>query len=120
MKNAKNNIGKLGWATIGPIKNIIAGSKGTWKIKYTIGSKEIGVGGIIKIGHPLMSNLSILGEKRFHLSQQSLILIGGDGASWIKEEAQNYFPDSVYQLDKFHLECKLKQTPPIIKKYKKK
>jgi len=54
MKNAKNNIGKLGWATICPIKNIVAGSKGTWKIKYTIGSKEIGVGGIIKIGLPLM------------------------------------------------------------------
>ncbi|RXG66729.1 hypothetical protein ES695_01675, partial [Candidatus Atribacteria bacterium 1244-E10-H5-B2] len=54
MKNAKNNIGELGWATIYPIKNVIAGSKGTWKIRYTIGSKEIGVGGIIKIGLPLM------------------------------------------------------------------
>ena len=56
-----------------------------------------------------MSNLSILGEKRFHLSQQKLILIGGDGASWIKEGAKNYFPNSIYQLCKFHLERKLKQ-----------
>ncbi|MBA7518126.1 hypothetical protein ES705_10192 [subsurface metagenome] len=54
MKNAKNNIGGLGWATICPIKSVIAGSKGTWKIRYTIGSKEIGVGGIMKIVLPLM------------------------------------------------------------------
>jgi hypothetical protein len=26
------------------------------------------------------------------LFQQSLILIGGDGASWIKERAKKYFP----------------------------
>jgi transposase-like protein len=57
-----------------------------------------------------MSNLSILGEKRFHLSQQSLILIGGDGASWIKEGAKNYFPNSIYQLCKFHLERNLKKV----------
>lgn len=54
MKNAKNNIGKLGWATICPIKDVITGSKDTWKIRYSIGSKEIGVDGIIKIELPLM------------------------------------------------------------------
>ena len=63
----------------------------------------------ITSGDEFMSNLSILGEKRFHLSQQKLILIGGDGASWIKEGAKNYFPNSIYQLCKFHLERKLKQ-----------
>jgi transposase-like protein len=57
-----------------------------------------------------MSNLSILGEKRFSLSQAELILIGGDGASWIKEGAQNYFPNSIYQLCKFHLERNLKKV----------
>jgi len=57
-----------------------------------------------------MYNLSILGEKRFHLSQQSLILIGGDGASWVKEGAKNYFPNSIYQLCKFHLERNLKRA----------
>jgi hypothetical protein len=61
-------------------------------------------------GDEFMSNLAILGEKRFNLSQAKLILIGGDGASWIKEGAQNYFPNSIYQLCKFHLERKLKQT----------
>jgi hypothetical protein len=40
-----------------------------------------------------MSNLSILGEKKFHLFSPKLILIGGDGASWIKEGAKNYFPN---------------------------
>ncbi|MCJ7789380.1 MAG: UPF0236 family protein, partial [Candidatus Atribacteria bacterium] len=62
----------------------------------------------IASGDEFMSNLSILGEKRFNLSQAELVLIGGDGASWIKEGAKNYFPNSVYQLDKFHLERKLK------------
>jgi len=64
----------------------------------------------ITSGDEFMSNLSILGEKRFHLSQQSLILIGGDGASWIKEGAKNYFPNSIYQLCKFHLERNLKKA----------
>jgi hypothetical protein len=57
-----------------------------------------------------MSNLSILGEKRFHLFSPKLILIGGDGASWIKEGAKNYFPNSIYQLCKFHLERNLKKS----------
>ena len=63
-------------------------------------------------GDEFMSNLAILGEKRFNLSQAELVLIGGDGATWIKEGAKNYFPHSIYQLDKFHLERKLKQTLP--------
>jgi len=73
----------------------------------------------ITSGDEFMSNLSILGEKRFNLSQAELVLIGGDGASWIKEGAKNYFPNSVYQLDKFHLERKLKQTLPHHKKMQK-
>jgi hypothetical protein len=71
-------------------------------------------------GDEFMSNLSILGEKRFNLSQAELVLIGGDGASWIKEGAQNYFPNSIYQLDKFHLERKLKQTLPYHQPMQKK
>jgi len=61
-------------------------------------------------GDEFMSNLSILGEKRFKLSQAELVLIGGDGAPWIKEGAQNYFPNSVYQLSKFHLARNLKKS----------
>jgi hypothetical protein len=57
-----------------------------------------------------MSNLSILGEKRFNLSQAKLILIRGDGASWIKEGAKNYFPNFIYQLCKFHFERNLKKA----------
>jgi len=70
-------------------------------------------------GDEFMSNLAILGEKRFQLSQAELVLIGGDGASWIKEGAKNYFPGSVYQLDKFHLESKIKKTLPYHKKMQK-
>jgi hypothetical protein len=61
-------------------------------------------------GDEFMSNLSILGEKRFNLSQTKLVLIGGDGASWVKEGAKNYFPNSIYQLCKFHLERNLKKA----------
>jgi hypothetical protein len=70
-------------------------------------------------GDEFMSNLAILGEKRFQLSQAELVLIGGDGASWIKEGAKNYFPNSIYQLCRFHLERKLKQTLPYHKKMQK-
>jgi len=70
-------------------------------------------------GDEFMPNLAILGEKRFNLSQAELVLIGGDGASWIKEGAKNYFPNSIYQLDKFHLERKLKQTLPSHRKMQK-
>jgi len=37
-----------------------------------------------------------------------LILVGGDGASWIKQGAKDYFPNCIYQLCPFHL--KLTQT----------
>ena len=74
--------------------------------------------GIVQ-GDEFMSNLAILGEKRFQLSQAELVLIGGDGASWIKEGAKNYFPNSIYQLCKFHLERKLKQTLPYHRKMQK-
>lgn len=70
-------------------------------------------------GDEFMSNLAILGEKRFQLSQAELVLIGGDGASWIKEGAKNYFPNSIYQLCKFHLERKLKQALPYHKERQK-
>lgn len=39
----------------------------------------------------------------------NLILIGGDGATWIKEGAKDYFPNSLYQLCPFHLKRKLIQ-----------
>ncbi len=73
----------------------------------------------ITSGDEFMANLSILGEKRFKLSQAELVLIGGDGATWIKEGAQNYFPHSVYQLSKFHLQSKIKKTLPYHKKRQK-
>jgi len=72
-----------------------------------------------KTADEFMSNLAILGEKRFRLSQAELVLIGGDGSPWIKEGAQNYFPNSVYQLDKFHLQRKIKQTLPFHQKRQK-
>lgn len=50
MKTKKRNIGKLGWAVFSPCNDVVPGSKGSWKIRYTIESRAIGVGGVIKIG----------------------------------------------------------------------
>lgn len=61
-------------------------------------------------GEEFMAKVSLLAEEQFQLSSQKLILVGGDGASWIKEGARDYFPQAFYQLCPFHLERRLTQT----------
>ncbi|HER24983.1 MAG TPA: hypothetical protein ENO17_08050 [Candidatus Atribacteria bacterium] len=56
-----------------------------------------------------MAQVSLLAEEKFHLYDHNLILVGGDGAPWIKEGAKDYFPHSIYQLCPFHLKRKLIQ-----------
>lgn len=50
MKTKKRNIGKLSWAVFSLSNDVVLGSKHTWKIRYTIESRVIGVSGVIKIG----------------------------------------------------------------------
>jgi hypothetical protein len=57
-----------------------------------------------------MAQVSLLAEEKFHVYDHNLILVGGDGATWIKEGAKDYFPNSIYQLCPFHLKRKLTQT----------
>jgi len=57
-----------------------------------------------------MAQVSLLVEEKFQVYDHHLILVGGDGAPWIKEGAKDYFPDSIYQLCPFHLKRKLNQT----------
>jgi len=60
-------------------------------------------------GDEFMAKVSLLAEESFHLDNHKLILVGADGATWIKEGAKDYFPQSIYQLCPFHLERKLTQ-----------
>jgi len=47
----------------------------------------------------------------FILSQAGLaLIIGGDGISWVKDRAKNYFPNPIYKLCKYHLERNLKKV----------
>lgn len=61
-------------------------------------------------GDEFMAQVSLWAEESFHLDEHKLILVGADGATWIKEGARDYFPQSIYQLCPFHLERKLTQT----------
>ncbi len=57
-----------------------------------------------------MAKVSLLAENKYQVYDHNLILVGGDGASWIKDGAQDYFPNSIYQLCPFHLKRKLTQS----------
>lgn len=54
-------------------------------------------------GTQFMENLSLVAEKRLALSQTKLTVVGGDGARWIKNGAQDFFARSLYVLCGFHL-----------------
>lgn len=60
-------------------------------------------------GDEFMAQLYLLALDQFHLNNHNLILVGGDGATWSKEGAKDYFPQSIYQLCPFHLKRKLTQ-----------
>lgn len=54
-------------------------------------------------GERFMEDLSLIAEKRLGLSQTKLTVVGGDGARWIKNGAQDFFARSLYVLCRFHL-----------------
>ncbi len=57
-----------------------------------------------------MAQVSLLADAKYQVYDRHLILVGGDGAAWIKEGARDYFPHSIYQLCPFHLKWKLTQS----------
>ena len=57
-----------------------------------------------------MAQVSLLAEEKLQVYDHNLILVGGDGATWIKEGAKDYFPNCIYQLCPFPLKRKLTQT----------
>ena len=56
-----------------------------------------------------MAQLSLLAQEKYQVYDHNLILVGADGAPWIKEGAKDYFPNCIYQLCPFHLKRKLIQ-----------
>jgi len=56
-----------------------------------------------------MAKVSLLAEDKYQVYDHNLILVGGDGATWIKQGARDYFPNCIYQLCPFHLKRKLTQ-----------
>ncbi len=61
-------------------------------------------------GNEFMAQVSLLAQDKYQVYDHHLILVGADGATWIKEGAQDYFPNCIYQLCPFHLKRKLIQT----------
>ena len=57
-----------------------------------------------------MAKVSLLAEEKFQVYDHNLILVGGDGATWIRQGAKDYFPNCIYQLCPFHLKRKLTQS----------
>lgn len=65
-----------------------------------------------------MAQVSLLAEEKYQVYNHKLILVGGDGATWIKEGARDYFPNCIYQLCPFHLKRKLTQSLSFNRKTK--
>jgi hypothetical protein len=88
----------------GKEKRYSAGSSNAKKIKDKLAYAGLGP------GNDFMAKVSLLAEEKFQMYDHNLILVGGDGATWIKEGAKDYFPHSIYQLCPFHLKRKLTQV----------
>jgi hypothetical protein len=88
----------------GKEKRYPSGSSDAKKLKDKLAYTGLGP------GNEFMTQVSLLAEEKFQVYDHNLILVGGDGATWIKEGAKDYFPNSIYQLCPFHLKRKLTQT----------
>jgi len=81
-----------------------------WENRYKNGQgkakrlKDKFVYGGIENSETFMEKLSILAEKHSGLSRAKNVVVGGDGARWIKEGICSYFPGAIYQLCRFHLD----------------
>lgn len=87
----------------GKEKRYLAGNSDAKKLKDKLAYAGLGP------ADEFMAQVSLLAEEKFQVYDHNLILVGGDGATWIKEGARDYFPRSIYQLCPFHLKRKLTQ-----------
>jgi len=88
----------------GKEKRYPAGSSDAKKLKDKLAYAGLGP------GNEFMAQVSLLAEEKYQVYNHNLILIGADGATWIKKGAKDYFPNCIYQLCPFHLKRKLIQT----------
>jgi hypothetical protein len=88
----------------GKEKRYPAGNSNAKKLKDKLAYAGLGP------GNEFMAQVSLLAEEKYQVYNHNLILVGADGATWIKEGAKDYFPNCIYQLCPFHLKRKLIQT----------
>lgn len=88
----------------GKEKRYLTGSSDARKLKDKLAYAGLGP------ADEFMAQVSLLAEENYQVYDHNLILVGGDGATWIKQGAQDYFPNCIYQLCPFHLKRKLTQT----------
>lgn len=76
------------------------------KDRYRVTEKTVYTG--IMDGDRFWEGFSLALAKKYDLSKVSRVIVGGDGASWVKEGAS--LLGGIYELDKFHLKRALNQT----------
>jgi len=95
----KLGIGYLGWD-----KRYPKGERKAYELQHKF------IYGGIEAAEKFTEKLSILAEKNLGLSKVKQLIIGGDGANWIRETLLDLFPEATYQLSKYHLNRRLKET----------
>jgi len=84
-------------------------SKGRYKLK------EKSVYGGIMNGDRFWEGFSLSLAKKYELSRIGKVIVGGDGAPWVKEGAE--LLGGIYELDRFHLKRALHQglaSDPVV------
>jgi len=90
---AKIGIAHEGWEEVG-------------KNRYKLKEKTI-YGGIMA-GDRFWEGFSLILAKKYDLSRIEHVIVGGDGADWVKQGAE--FLGGSYELDKFHLKKSLRRA----------
>ena len=88
---------KLGVGYTGKVPRYLEGARIAQKLENKFSFCDI------TQGSHFMEDLSLVAEKRLGLSQTKLTVVGGDGARWIKNGAEDFFARSLYVLCGFHL-----------------
>lgn len=82
------------------------GWQGVSKDRHRVTRKTVYSG--IMNGDRFWEGFSLTLAKKYDLSQVGRVIVGGDGASWVKDGAQ--YLGAIYQLDRFHLKRAVNQT----------
>lgn len=95
---------KLGIGYTDKIKRYNAGWGASLKLKdkFTYAA--------IENGPAFMENLSLIAEKKIHLSGAKAIIFGGDGGAYISAGIKDCFVNAIYVLSRFHLKRNIKRA----------